>query len=338
MKKICAFFLPVILFFSCNNKSNIPDVSDIKVNVKLERFEKSFFEIDTNHIANGLQTVQAKFQDFYLDFMQNILGVSGSANDTATLSVTRQFLTSYYSFENELEKKFNNTSSIEKEVRHGFQFVKYYFPDYKFPGLITYIGPLDAPGVAMTKYYLAIGLHQFAGKDFPGYQTAEVQQMFPSYLTRRFDPAYIPANCMKAVADDLFPDKSSGATLIEQMIEKGKQLWLLDKFMPETPDSLKTGYTQNQLSWCKENEGQIWNAIINFAGDLYTKDPAAIQNYIGEAPTTQGMPEASPGNIGPWVGWQIVKKFAEKNSSLKPAEVMITPARKILDEAKYKPK
>jgi len=115
-------------------------------------------------------------------------------------------------------------------------------------------------------------------------------------------------------------------------------LWLLDKFMPETADSLKTGYTQDQLDWCRENEGKIWNAIIGFAGDLFTKEPSAIQNYIGEAPTTQGMPTASPGNIGPWVGWQIVKKFAEKNSSLKPAEVMNTPPRKILDEAKYKPK
>src|SRR6185369_4673273 len=240
--------------------------------------------------------------------------------------------------EKDLEKKYGNTAPIEKEIKHGFQFVKYYFPNYRIPGLITYAGPLDAPGVAMTSHYLAIGLHQFAGKDFPGYQTAEVEQMFPSYISRRFDPVYIPANCMKAIVDDLFPDKSSGLTFIEQIIEKGKQWWLLDKFMPETADSLKTGYTQDQLNWCKENEGQVWNAIIDFAGDLFTKNPAAIQNYIGEAPTTQGMPSTSPGNIGPWVGWQIVKKFAEKNPSLKPAEVMNTPARKILDDAKYKPK
>jgi hypothetical protein len=38
------------------------------------------------------------------------------------------------------------------------------------------------------------------------------------------------------------------------------------------------------------------------------------------------------------VGWQIVKKFAAENSSLNPTEIMNTPARKILIEAKYKPK
>jgi hypothetical protein len=337
MKKIWLFFLFPIVIFSCNNKSNIPDVSDIKVDVKLERFEKDFFAIDTNHIPEGLETVAAKYPNFFQDFMENILGLDYKSH-SSVFSVTKQVLSSYYSFEKEIEKKFSNTSSIEKDIRRGFQFVKYYFPNYKLPGLVSYIGPLDAPGVAMTRYYLAIGLQQFAGKDFPGYQTAEVEQMFPSYISRRFDPVYIPASCMKAVVDDLFPDKSNGLTLIEQIIEKGKQLWLLDKFMPETADSLKTGYTQDQLNWCKENEGQIWNEVINFAGDLYTKEPSAIQNYIGEAPRTQDMPQGSPGNIGPWVGWQIVKKFVEKNPSVKPAEVMNTPARKILDEAKYKPK
>ena len=63
-----------------------------------------------------------------------------------------------------------------------------------------------------------------------------------------------------------------------------------------------------------------------------------LQNYIGEAPFTQSMSPASPGNIGQWVGWQIVKKFAEKNSSMNVTSVLQTDAKKILEEAKYKPK
>ncbi|MBS1573849.1 MAG: gliding motility lipoprotein GldB, partial [Bacteroidetes bacterium] len=63
-----------------------------------------------------------------------------------------------------------------------------------------------------------------------------------------------------------------------------------------------------------------------------------IQTYIGESPFTQTMPEQSPGNIGPWIGWQIVKKFVANNSSFTPEQVMKTDAKKILEEAKYKPK
>jgi hypothetical protein len=330
-------FITVSVILACNNKSTAPNVSNIKLDVKLERFEKAFFSIDTNNVAPGLLKTRSEFPDFYPDFMQNILGVSGSDSDSSTLSVTKKFLTSYSSFASELEKKFSNTINLEKEIKQDFQFVKYYFPDYKIPKLITYIGTLDAPGVAMTRNHIAIGLQQFAGKDFQGYHTAEIAQMFPAYITRRFDAKYIPANCMRAIADDLFPDKSNGRPLIEQMIEKGKQWWLLNKFMPNEPDSLKTGYTQKQLNWCKENEGLIWNYFVTNE-NLEVIEPDVVQNYIGESPTTQGMPEASPGNIGQWIGWQIVKKFADKNPSLKPADIMNNPARKILAEAKYKPK
>jgi hypothetical protein len=332
---IAGFF--ACLLISCNNKPSVPDVSDIQINLKLERFEKSFFAIDSNNVAPGLLKVRSDFPDFYPDFMQNILGVSGSDGDTATLSVTRKFLSSYSSFATELGKKFNNTTELEQQVRKGLQFVKYYFPDYRIPKMVTYIGTLDAPGVAMTKNHIAIGLQQFAGKDFEGYHVAEVTQMFPAYITRRFDPKYIPVNCMKAVADDLFPEKSNGRPLIEQMIERGKQWWLVDKFMPHEADSLKTGYTQKQLNWCKENEGLIWNYFVA-NNNLEVIEPDVIQNYIGESPTTQGMPDSSPGNIGQWVGWQIVNKFADENPSLKPAVIMNTPARKILAEARYKPK
>ena len=327
----------VSIAIACNHNNNTPDVSRIKIDVKLDRFEKSFFQVDSNNVAPGLTKVATGFPDFYPDFMQNILGVSGHPGDTTTLSVTRKFLCSYSSFARELEGKFNNTTGMEDEITHGLQFVKYYFPDYRIPAFITFIGPLDAPGVAMTRNRIAIGLQQYAGKDFPGYQANEVQQMYPLYISRRFDPKYIPSNCMRAIADDLFPDKSAGKPLIEQMIEKGKQWWLLDKLMPTTRDSLKTGYSQKQLDWCKENEGLIWNYFVT-SENLETIEPNVIQNYIGESPTTQGMPAASPGNIGQWVGWQIVKKFAAANPSLNPAEIMNTPARKILTDSKYKPK
>ena len=337
MKKISAFFMFVSIVIACNHNNNTPDVSRFKIDVKHDRFEKSFFQVDSNNVAPGLTKVATGFPDFYPDFMQNILGVSGNPGDTTTLSVTKKFLSSYSSFARELEGKFNNTTGMEDEITHGLQFVKYYFPDYRIPAFITFIGPLDAPGVAMTRNRIAIGLQQYAGKDFPGYQANEVQQMYPLYISRRFDPKYIPSNCMRAIADDLFPDKSAGKPLIEQMIEKGKQWWLLDKLMPTTRDSLKTGYSQKQLDWCKENEGLIWNYFVT-SENLETIEPNVIQNYIGESPTTQGMPAASPGNIGQWVGWQIVKKFAAANPSLNPAEIMNTPARKILTDSKYKPK
>ena len=141
---------------------------------------------------------------------------------------------------------------------------------------------------------------------------------------------------MKAISEDLFPDESGNKPLIDQMVEKGKYWWLVSQFLPEAEDTLITGYTQKQSAWCKSNEGTVWSFFLQ--SDLYSIDPDIVKNYIGDAPNTQGMPDASPGNIGAWVGWQIVKKYAAEHSELTPEQIMRIDARKIFQDTKYKPK
>ena len=339
MKKTILVLLLTIFLFACHNdKKNIPDVSNIKVAIAIERFDQSFFSIDTNNIAAGLQKVQRLHPDFYDDFMQQILGINGNDSSLTTLLVTKEFLRGYLSIYDSLQLLYKNTDQLQKELTKAFQFVIYYYPKYKPGNIITFVGPFDAPGVASTNTGLAIGLQQYAGKDFSVYQSGQGQELFPLYISRRFAPQYITANCMKAVVQDLFPDQSGSKTLVEQMIEKGKQWYLLDKFLPTTADSIKTGYTQQQLNWCNENEGLIWTYIIKNE-DLNSLNPVTIQTYIGEGPFTQGFSqELSPGNMGQWIGWQIVKKYVSKNPYMTPEEVMKMDAGKILEEAKYKPK
>jgi len=337
MKIITPFFLIVILVVGCTNDEG-PDVSKIKVDIPIERFDKSFFRLDTNNIAAGLNDLMKSYPDFYTDFMQQILGVSGADTNKVTQDISKIFIRGYSSVYQSLGKQYSDVNWLQNDIQRAFQYVKYYFPDYKTSRIILFMGPLDAPGVALTGSGIAVGLHQFGGKDFTPYQSMEAQQLFPAYISRRFEPQYIVVNCMKAVIEDIYPDRSGVKGLVEQMIEKGKQWWLLDKFLPTTPDSLKTGFTKQQLKWCEANEGLVWNDIITTQKDLYTKDPLAIQNYLGEAPYTQSLGPFSPGNVGHWIGWQIVKKFADKNSSMSVADVLKTDARKILEEAKYKPK
>src|SRR5687768_7245067 len=80
-----AVFLLICLFFSCKN-NDIPDVSNIKVNLEVQRFEKDFFSIDTSNILNELQRLQIKYPSFINDFTQQILGFD---NTTPTDSLTK---------------------------------------------------------------------------------------------------------------------------------------------------------------------------------------------------------------------------------------------------------
>lgn len=343
MKKTALILLLAASLFACKNKKGVPDVSAVNVNIKLERFDKDFFAIDSNNVLPGLNQLNQKYPVLTNIFLQNILGLDSAS----TLPGVKRFIHLSQSIDSAVNDVFKNTDQLKKDFQKAFQFVKYYFPTYKVPKIITVVGPVDALAQTSNGYspdfigpdFLGISLQFYLGNNYPVYHDPFfIEKVAPEYRSRRFSKEYITADAMQLVADDIFPDKSAGKPLIEQMIEKGKQWYLLDKFLPETSDSVKTGYTKQQLDWCTEKEGLIWSYIIKNE-DLYSLNPSIIQTYIGEGPFTQGFSqELSPGNLGLWIGWQIIKKFVAKNSGMKPEDVMNTEANKILDEAKYKPK
>jgi hypothetical protein len=54
---------------------------------------------------------------------------------------------------------------------------------------------------------------------------------------------------------------------------------------------------------------------------------------------TAGMPEQAPGNVGSWVGWQIVNQYMENTvDELSLKELLATPPATILAKSNYKPK
>jgi len=342
MKKIAILLLSVS-FFACKSKDKTPDVSDIAVDVKLNRFDREFFAIDSNNVLPGLNQLNEKYPVLTSIFLENVLGLDSAS----TIPGVRRFLHLSGSLFDTVNTVFKNTADIEKDFKKAFQFVKYYFPQYKLPSIATIAGPVDAMAQSETgptpnflgPDFLGISLQFYLGNTFSVYSDPFfVSNVAPEYRSRRFSKEYIIADAMQLIVTDIFPDKSGGKPLIDQMIEKGKLWYLLDKFLPTTPDSIKTGYTQRQLDWCNEYEGKIWSYLVKNE-DLHSLTPSVLQTYIGESPFTQGLSqEDSPGNIGQWIGWQIIKKYVSKNPSLTPEELMKTEAKKILDEAKYKPK
>jgi hypothetical protein len=329
------FLVICLLFFvfGCKNKK-APDVSGITIALQTERFEKDFFRLDTLQLDASLNQLNKTYPGFTQDFLFNILGTSP---DSAGKDV-RSFIRTYRDMNKTAEEKLRNFTPIEQEIKKGLQFVHHYFPSYKLPQkLITFIGPINSYGNIITANALAVGLQMYMGKDYPLYLSEMGQQMYPAFISRRFEPAYIPVNCMKNIIDDMYPDNKMGSPLVEQMIEAGKRLYLLDLLMPDAADTLKTGYTQQQLTGCYESEKNIWSFFVQ--NDLlFNNDPTLTRDYMNDGPNTPTLGEASPGNIGQFVGLQIVTKWMEKKKNVLPDALMKTPARQIFDEAKYRPK
>ncbi|MES2004440.1 MAG: hypothetical protein V4450_07955 [Bacteroidota bacterium] len=324
----------VLIMVACNTKRSVPDVSGIQVALEVERFEKDFFEMDTTQVDKALQQLNTKHPGFTQDFLFNILGTSP---DSASKDV-RLFIRSYGNIYATSQGKTKDFAAVVSEIKKGLQFVHYYFPGYKLPTkLVTFVGPLNSFGNIITPNALGVGLQLYLGKAYPLYLSEQGQQMYPLFVSRRFEPPYIPVNCMKNIIDDMYPTNSIGKPLVEQMVEAGKRQYLLDLLLPYTADSLKTGYTAAQLQGCYESEKNIWSFFVQ--NDLlYNSDPNLTRDYMNDGPNTQALGDASPGNIGQFVGTQIVTKWMEKQKSLPLDALMKTPAKQIFSEAKYKPK
>lgn len=337
MRQICMFLFVIIIICSCKSR-NIPDVSGIKADLQLQRFEKDFFSADTNHIDQSLAILHQKYPLFYQDFVFNILALPPQPDSTESVKQqVKFFIRSYKPLKDPADKLFADMNNIEKEVKKGLQFVKYYFPSYKLPTkLITFIGPVNSYGNILTTDALAVGLQLYMGKNFSFYQSREGQEMYPAYISRRFEKEYIPVNCIKTIVDDISPDNNAGRPLVEQMIQAGKRLYVTDQLMPETADTLKTGYTQQQLDGCFANEATIWSFFVQ--NDLlYSTDPSVTRDYMNDAPQTQAFGKESPGFIGQFVGWQIVKKWMAKNEKVSLEQLLKTDPKNIFLQAKYKP-
>ena len=334
------------MLFSCNNGDKAPDVSNIKVDITVKRFEKDFFSLDTTHIDAGLTALQNKYPAFFGDFLEKFLGISGEmVKNGEADNVIRSFYNSYKLLYDSSQAVFANFATQEKEIKKGLQYVKYYFPAYKIPAeVITFIAPMDASfktsyglqGDIINGAFLGTGLQLHMGKDFSFYQSEQGQELYPAYISNRFEPSTIAINCMKNIADDMFPEKLEERSLVQQMVEKGKRLYLLNKFLPAADEYKLIGYTQQQMKECYENEQKIWDMFTqnNF---LQVIDENIIKNYIGESPKTQELGDASPGNIGAFAGWQIVKKYMNKNPKTTLAELMALDPDVLFAAAKYKP-
>ena len=347
MKKV-VFLLLAVVFISCNN-SDVPDVSSIEMPLEVKRFEHDFFKIDTSNVAVAMQSLQKEYPGFLPDFVNNILGLdidSVLSPGNPQAEAIRIFLRDYKPLKDSADVLYKDFSVEQKELVHAMKLVKYYFPAYTLPhSVVTFIGPLDAnfltsfgtQGDVLTEYAFGVGLQLHLGGDFSVYKSNAGQVLYPEFISRNFDREHITINCMRNVADDMFPDKTTGKALLEQMVEKGKKLYLVSKFLPYDEEYNIIGYTKEQMKAAYENEAVIWDFFLT--NDLLNSgEQDLVKNYIGESPKTQEFGDQSPGNLGSFAGWQIVKKYTSQRPELSLQHLMEMDPREIYSASKYKPR
>src|SRR5215213_8716157 len=116
MRKIFYSIVTLCLLFSCKN-DDIPDVSNIKVNLKVQRFEKDFFALDTNNILNELQRLRIKYPTFINDFTNQILGFDYKTPPDSLTKYIHLFIRDYRFVKDSADKVFADIEPQVKEIK-----------------------------------------------------------------------------------------------------------------------------------------------------------------------------------------------------------------------------
>lgn len=317
MRKILFIIAIIIAFVSCDKKTKVEKaVEEIPVQVKVERFDKLFFETSPKDLGKLKKQFPFFFpaknpDSVWLEKMQNPLW--------------RELYT-------EVQKKYSNFEPVQKELNTLFKHLKYYFPETKTPKVITVISEMDYNNkVIYTDSLVVISLELYLGKNHKFYQ-------FPNYLKQNFEQKQILPDVVSSFSTQKTAPLT-GTDLLSQMVYHGKQLYLKDLLLPDYTDADKIGFLPEQNKWCEENEGYMWRYFLENEL-LYSNDSKLGNRFINPAPFSKFYLEIdneSPGRVGTWIGWQMVRSFMNNNDV--PLEKMLKMnAKELFEKSKYKPK
>ena len=323
---ILSLFLALVVISSCTGCSHRKSLPEKIEKVKISRYEKALFALDPNNLAAGLKNIAKDYRFFigegYTDTL-NIIQIHDFITDPAIKNLYA-----------ESQKAFPDLVNLEQALAGEFYYFKQNLPGWNYPHVYSYVSGLlyEYP----VQYYdsvLIIALDMYLGEQFEPYK----QLGLPHYKIARMKEEYIAADCAKEIASRIVKPGKNEKTLLDQMVSYGKVLYLMDVALPDVADTLKIGYPGKKMEWCEKNEGNIWAFIIENQL-LFSTDSYKTQKFIQDAPFTSGMSNESPGMIGRWLGWRIIRAYVKKSHCSVLELLNTTDSQMILEKSGYKPR
>jgi gliding motility-associated lipoprotein GldB len=316
--RIYLALLTTILFFGCVKDTGIEkDINAVPINVEILRFDKLFGTAHLNDLPNLKRNYPVFFPKKFHDTIWEM-----KMND----SLTQQLYV-------EVMKKYWSERKLKVDLEGLFKHIKYYFSNFKTPNVVTANSDVDYRNkIFIADNMLVISLDNYLGSDHFFYEG------IPSYVVENMKESQIISD-VASIYSQMYVPKIQSRTFLAQMIYYGRILYLKDLWLPKTSDEIKIGYSQEKLKWIQENETEIWRNFVENEY-LYSTNPKLISRFIDPAPFSKFYLEIdndSPGMVGRFIGWQIVKSYMDKND-VGLDKLLTISEEEIFKKSKYKPK
>lgn len=332
-KSLLILISVLVLASSCHKSSRFEiDTVKYRYPVKIHRFDKDLLSLNPQNMDKGLMKLYKDYPDFLPLFAHEVMDTT-SKDTAAVKSLITKFLTDT-AFSNANRKAlqtFSDISDIENELGDAYSYLHYYFPEVKLPELYFYVSGFNR-SIMMSSRLIAIGTDFYLGSDYPAYKGLTY-----SYMVANMRRECLASDLVSATLFRMFRMDSQQYRLLDNMLFRGKVLYLMSVCMPsEKPEGI-IGYTSEQYKWCSGKEKQIWAAIIE-QKHLFSTDVMLIQKYVNDAPFTAPVSQDSPGRLGSWIGLRIVESYMKHNPKLSLRDLMNeNNYQKMLENSDYKP-
>ena len=317
-----------VFFYACSSNNECieaPDVSDIAVEVKVERLERELFSAETEEEVHEFLRQHPVVAERFI--------MRGNHESDATLTkwlydlINNPYIDTLHQ---DTQGVFGDFTNIQTEFEKAFQYLKYYYPEFEPPVINTLITGMSADLYISDSLFI-IGLDLFQG------EKARYRPQVYSYMLKRYQPEYIVPNALLFLSSKWNETEQADNTLLAEMIYFGKSFHFVKQLMPCTADSILIGYSGEEMELIEEGEETIWKYFIDNQL-LYETSHIEKERYLNERPATVEIHNKVPGRIGRWIGWQIIRSFAENNPNVTLQELMkMKNAEELFRRAKYRP-
>jgi gliding motility-associated lipoprotein GldB len=332
MKNIVFTLSLILLLASCNRNPQKINVSNVSVDLKIRHLDAYLLKQNQDQMKDAIPLMKRWYGDFFDIFTYRMIAIGGTEQPN--------FPELLYSFVSDtlirkLEQNVTqkvDTIQLRKELESAFKHYKYYFPSKEIPIVYTCISGFNQ-SVVISEKLIGVSLDKYMGADSPFYE----QLGLPVYKRKNMHPEKIVPDMMQAWADAEWPKSEKDNSLLSHMIQQGKVLYFMDAMLPDLNDTLKIGFSEKQLEFCRKNEAKMWTYLAEHKM-LFTTDRMSIKRFIDDGPYTATFSEESPARTGVWLGWQIVRSYMKQNKDIKLADLMNnSDDQSILNQSGYRP-
>lgn len=302
----------LLLITGCSSDPLDVDVSDVELDLEFERFEQKMFEVTSADEMTSLNKELIDFGGELYEFYVFEMLRSGSVYDDSIGTYLYYFVSdsSMKMAYEDISAEFRSFETEKEQIIDMFKHLKYHLPDVPIPEkVITYNSAFNY-GVISTDTKIGIGLDMYLGQ----FNRIIKQLGFPVYMKEKMEKEYLPIDVAHSwLATNILGDNPDD-TFLKSMIYYGKLCYVIDAMMPDLPDHLKVRYTEEEYDWALASEANIWQYLKDMNW-IYTTEMKVKLRFFEEAPTTVGI-EGSPGRIGRFMGWQMIRQYMEKNEEV----------------------